>query len=330
MISGRITRNTNPVSGAPNLQIQLQNTNTSQFTNTMTDPNGNYNLNVQAGYAYRIMPAPSGYAAIAPLFRDVTYLNGNVNAQDFAATVLTYTIGGQITANGSGLTGVMVGNSCAANAVQTDASGNYSFPGLNAGSNCVVTPSLANYTFTPTNQTFNNLSANQTANFTSASNCTYSISPTGASLPGAASTGNSITVTTQVGCQWSAASSDNWITVLNGTSRTDSGTLNYSVTANNSGASRTGSITIAGQTFTVTQNSTGASLKVCKIAGSGVSEGSLFNFDVTGTDNDTGTQITRRVPVIAGSAQQGGGCRFVPISDSSGNSQACSQSVQRF
>ncbi len=214
----------------------------------------------------------------------------------------TYSISGQITANGNILSGVTVNNSCAVNAIQTDTNGNYSFTGLTAGNNCTVTPSLANYNFTPTSQTFNNLSANQTANFTAASSCTYSISPGGMSLPDTASTGNSVTVTTQTGCQWSAASSDNWITVTNGTSRTDSGTLNYSVTAN-SGSPRTGSITIAGNNFSVSQSGMGAPIKVCKIAGTGIPIGTLFQFDVTGTDAATGAQITRQVQVPAGQAQ---------------------------
>ena len=168
-ISGTITRNTNPASGAPNVQIELRNTNTGQFTTRTTDANGDYNFtSTQAGYVYRLTPSLSGYAGITPVLRDTGYLNSNLSRQSFAATVATYTISGRVTSSGSALSGVSVNNTCAANAVQTDANGNYSFTGLAAGSNCVVTPALANHTFTPANQTFNNLSANQTADFTDA------------------------------------------------------------------------------------------------------------------------------------------------------------------
>jgi beta-lactamase superfamily II metal-dependent hydrolase len=56
---------------------------------------------------------------------------------------------------------------------------------------------------------------------------------------------------------WSATSNDSWITVMSGTSGTGNGIVGYSVAAN-SALSRTGTITIGGQTFTITQASANA------------------------------------------------------------------------
>ncbi len=82
--------------------------------------------------------------------------------------------------------------------------------------------------------------------------CTYSISPNGASFTAQAGTG-SLSVTTQTGCTWTAASNDSWIRITSGASGGGSGTVKYSVTANTGASSRSGSITAAGQTFSVSQ-----------------------------------------------------------------------------
>ncbi len=84
-------------------------------------------------------------------------------------TPQTYTISGQVTENGTGLSGVtMTLNGASAATVQTDGIGNYSFANLSAG-NYIVTPSRVNYVFTPPQASFNALASNQTANFTGVS-----------------------------------------------------------------------------------------------------------------------------------------------------------------
>src|ERR1039458_9049401 len=83
--------------------------------------------------------------------------------------------------------------------------------------------------------------------------CTYSLATSIASV--AASGGSfSFTVTTGSGCTLSAATADvTWITpTVSGT------TVNYTVQANTSTSSRTGRITVNGQTFTVTQSGAAA------------------------------------------------------------------------
>ncbi|MDT7543531.1 MAG: endonuclease mitochondrial [Acidobacteriota bacterium] len=85
-------------------------------------------------------------------------------------TSAAYTISGTVR-NGAGvpMAGVALslesGETPIANAV-TDASGNYSFPGVSAGGNYTVTPSAVGFTFSPASRSFDALAANQTADFT--------------------------------------------------------------------------------------------------------------------------------------------------------------------
>jgi len=83
--------------------------------------------------------------------------------------------------------------------------------------------------------------------------CSYTLSASSAFVGSAASAG-SVGVTAGDGCGWTAVSNAAWITVTAGASGTGSGTANYSVAANTSGVSRTGTISIADKTYTVTQS----------------------------------------------------------------------------
>jgi len=86
--------------------------------------------------------------------------------------------------------------------------------------------------------------------------CSFSINPTSASFAAAGGSA-SVTVTTQAGCNWTAASNNSFITITSGASGSGSGTVNYSVAANTASTSRNGSMTIAGLNFGVTQAGTG-------------------------------------------------------------------------
>src|SRR5262249_12058900 len=81
--------------------------------------------------------------------------------------------------------------------------------------------------------------------------CSYSVSPTSQSFPSAGGAGGPVTVQTPVECQWTASSSDSWITGVTG-GGSGPGQVRFNV-AGNTAAARTGHLTIAGQTFTVTE-----------------------------------------------------------------------------
>lgn len=108
--------------------------------------------------------------------------------------------------------------------------------------------------------------------------CSYSIWPTSASY-GASGGNGSVSVTTTAGCPWTASSNSGWIHVTSGASGTGSGTVGYRVDAN-SGGPRTGTMTIAGHTFTVTQSSGGSgetfTYQVAGIAHAGGAGGSVW------------------------------------------------------
>jgi hypothetical protein len=63
----------------------------------------------------------------------------------------------------------------------------------------------------------------------------------------------SVTVTTATGCFWTATSQDQWIVIVTGAVGSGDGTVTFLVAPNLTGAARSGTILIAGQTFTVTQ-----------------------------------------------------------------------------
>ena len=90
-----------------------------------------------------------------------------------------------------------------------------------------------------------------TETFNTGNPCTFALSPASSAVANTASTG-SLTVTTTSACTWTAASNDAFVTVTGGSSGAGTGSVSYSIAAN-TGAARTGTLTIAGQTFTVTQ-----------------------------------------------------------------------------
>ena len=92
--------------------------------------------------------------------------------------------------------------------------------------------------------------------------CTYAISPTNVNVGPGAATG-SVTVTTQTGCSWTAASNSPFLTVNAGSSGTGNGTVGYGIAANGP-SYRSGTITIAGQTFTVSQTGAGPTMSLDK------------------------------------------------------------------
>jgi hypothetical protein len=82
--------------------------------------------------------------------------------------------------------------------------------------------------------------------------CIYSINPTSVTLPSNAGTGT-VSVTTSTGCAWTATSNAGFLTITGGSSGSGSGSVNYSINRHNGKNDRTGTLTIAGQTFTVVQ-----------------------------------------------------------------------------
>jgi hypothetical protein len=85
-----------------------------------------------------------------------------------------------------------------------------------------------------------------------AATCSYNLNASALSIAAAGGAGGPVTVSTSAGCAWTAVSNASWITVTAGQSGSGSGTVSFTVAAN-PGDSRTGTLSIAGQTLTVTQ-----------------------------------------------------------------------------
>jgi hypothetical protein len=145
--------------------------------------------------------------------------------------------------------------------------------------------------------------ADKTFSVTQGSGCAFSLSSTSQSVSTAGGTG-SVAVTAPSGCQWTAASNASWLSITGGATGNGNGTVNFAA-AQNTGPGRTGTLTIAGQTFTVNQgtacsfviapeqqtvNASGGSATVTVTAGSGCSWTAMSNVTwVTVTSGASGS-----------------------------------------
>jgi uncharacterized protein (TIGR03437 family) len=98
----------------------------------------------------------------------------------------------------------------------------------------------------------NNVADSSAGPITLTGGCAFTLGSNSAAF---ASTGGAgtISVQTGTGCAWTASSSASWVQITSGASGTGPGTVGYSVLANSANAQLTGTIQVAGQTFTVTQ-----------------------------------------------------------------------------
>jgi hypothetical protein len=82
--------------------------------------------------------------------------------------------------------------------------------------------------------------------------CSCTLSSSGQSVPAAGGSGT-VSVATGGGCSWTAVSNHPWLTVTAGASGTGNGAVSFAAAPETTGMARTGTLSIAGQTFTVTQ-----------------------------------------------------------------------------
>ena len=136
--------------------------------------------------------------------------------------------------------------------------------------------------------------------------CIPSLSSNSQSFPREGGTG-SVNITASVGCGWSAASNDSWITISSGPSGSGNGTVNYSVAAN-TGPARMGTMTIAGQTFTVTQDS-GCVFMLSSTSQNFIAAGGTNSVDVLTATGCTWNTVSNDafIMVTGGSSGSGGG-----------------------
>jgi len=145
---------------------------------TVTGVGGTYTFASIAPGNYTLTPVLAGHT-FSPTSKAVTLGAADSTANDFTATLTTYSISGAVSGSvTSGVTINLTGDSTGSTV--TAAGGTYSFASLVPG-NYTVTPSLAGYNFSPTNIAVTLASANSASNnFTStvASVPTYTLSGT--------------------------------------------------------------------------------------------------------------------------------------------------------
>lgn len=88
--------------------------------------------------------------------------------------------------------------------------------------------------------------------------CTYSVTP-GSQTAAAAASQQTQTIATSSVCGWQAVSNASWLVITSAASGTGNGTVTYQIQANTAATPRTGTLTIAGQTVTITQSGTTSS-----------------------------------------------------------------------
>jgi hypothetical protein len=141
-----------------------------------------------------------------------------------------------------------------------------------------------------------NLVVNQDAAAAPPPPCTYSLSPTSASV-GYSGGSATITLTTGSTCGWTASASQSWLGV-SAASGTGGASITVNVAANTATSSRTGTVTVGDQTFTVTQAA--APVPECSYSVTPTA----FRFTSTGGSGE--------VDVFTGS-----GCTWAAVSDQS-------------
>ncbi len=82
--------------------------------------------------------------------------------------------------------------------------------------------------------------------------CTYALAPV-SGAHGAAPETNLFNVLAANPCAWSVVNTNGWVTILSGDSGSGNGAVTYTVADNFSASPRAGTLTVAGQTFSVTQ-----------------------------------------------------------------------------
>ncbi|OGU01957.1 MAG: hypothetical protein A2W29_14005 [Gemmatimonadetes bacterium RBG_16_66_8] len=188
-----------------------------------------------------------GTITIAGITYTVTQAGGGGCAYNLSSTSASVPAIGTTSGAVSVVTGTSCGWTATSNASWITVTGGASGTGIGT-----VTYSVAANSGSPRSGTITIAGITYTVN-QGAGGCSYSLSATSASVPAIGTTSGAVSVVTGTSCGWTATSNASWITVTGGASGTGSGTVTYNAAANPSASSRTGTMTIAGITYTVTQ-----------------------------------------------------------------------------
>ena len=138
--------------------------------------------------------------------------------------------------------------------------------------------------------------------------CAPTISPTSANVVAAGATG-SVAVAASTGCSWTATSNDPWITITAGATGSGAGSVSYSVPANPNGTARTGTVSVAGNTFTINQAAATCAPTISPTSANVVAAGGTGSVPVTAATGCTWTATSNApwITVTAGATGSGAG-----------------------
>ena len=154
--------------------------------------------------------------------------------------------------------------------------------------------------------------------------CTFALVPTSQSVAAGGGTG-STAVTALAGCAWTAVSNNTaWLTVTSGASGNGAGTVAFSASANPNGTARNGTLTIAGQTFTVNQAAAACTYSITPTSQSVVAGGGTGSTGVTAPTGCAWTGVEQQHGMVDGDerrerqrqwhsrVQRDGECKYQP------------------
>jgi hypothetical protein len=152
---------------------------------------------------------------------------------------------------------------------------------------------------------------------TPAPSCKYSISPDDQKVEERAGT-HTVKVSTTSACSWTASSNTSWITVTSGATGTGDGSVAFSYAAN-TGASRTGTLTIAGQTFTLMQAPCMYSISPDTVKIDARGGAATINVSTGSTCTWTASSNQSWITITAGASGTGSGTVRITVARNDGN-----------
>jgi len=208
-----------------------------------------------------LMPAPlvagtiyqARISAVGPGGRGTSELSNSFANSAACAPVLSAQALPLGAAASTGTVTVTAGTTCEWSAVANTSWLTITSPAEVTGNGTVAFAAAANTAATPRTGTLT--IAGQTVTITqgaAGAPCAPVLSATSASVAATISTG-SITVTDGATCVWTASANNSWLSITSAMPMTGSNTVNYRAAANSSTSPRTGTLTIAGRTVTITQ-----------------------------------------------------------------------------
>lgn len=144
--------------------------------------------------------------------------------------------------------------------------------------------------------------------YTLPSSCTFSLSPTSYSSNSSGGPGT-VQVGSQAGCTWTAITNVSWLMITSNSAGTGNSTVNYSISANSSTASRSGTMTIAGMTFTVNQSRTSCSYTISPASNSFGASGGTGSVNVTAATSCSWNSSSNAnwISILSGGSGMGNG-----------------------